>query len=104
MPAIGPFPAKSKTSIWQFFRKKFLAKYKEEPDVYAAYSYDIMKILAKAVEAGKTTGPDIREYLQSMPPHEGATGTTKFDKNGDTNTKSFTRQQVRQGKYVSIGK
>lgn len=86
---------------WDEFDKKFRAKYSEEPDVYAAYAYDIVMILTEAVKADKTTGPEIRDYLLKMESYEGITGTTEFDVNGDCNTKPFARQVIRDGRYDS---
>ena len=95
-------PANYEGPEYAEFRKKFVAKYKREPDVYAAYSYDIIMILAKAFEAGKTTGPTLRDYLPAMPGYDGATGATRFDENGDCNTKAFVKQVIRNGRYEAL--
>jgi branched-chain amino acid transport system substrate-binding protein len=87
---------------WDAFRETFKAKYGEEPDVYAAYAYDIVMILAEAVKADARTGPEIREFLLKMPPHEGVTGATQFDAKGDCNTKPFARMSITQGKYAQV--
>ncbi|MBW2662126.1 MAG: ABC transporter substrate-binding protein [Deltaproteobacteria bacterium] len=95
-------PAEYKGDAYQAFRDKYFAKYNEEPDVYAAYSYDVSMILARAFAAGKTAGPELCEYLLTMPAYDGVTGVTQFDDNGDCNTKAFIRQQIQDNKYIEI--
>lgn len=87
---------------WDSFRDAFKKKYDEEPDVYAAYAYDIVMILAEAAKAGAVTGPKVREFLLRMSPYEGVTGATQFDASGDCNTKPFGRQQIRHGLYANL--
>jgi len=88
---------------WDAFHAAFQAKYGEEPDVYAAYAYDIVMILAEAAKAGKVTGPAIRDFLLMMRPYEGVTGATKFDAKGDCNSKPFARQRIANGAYKTLG-
>ena len=95
-------PAPPKGIAYGEFRSKYLTKYNEEPDVYAAYAYDIMIILAKAFDSEKVTGSEIRDYLLTMSSYDGVTGVTKFDTNGDCNTKSFIRQHIVGANYVEV--
>lgn len=95
-------PAPPKGIAYEEFRSKYLTKYNEEPDVYAAYAYDIMIILAKAFDSDKVTGTEIRDYLLTMSGYDGVTGVTKFDTNGDCNTKSFIRQHIVGVNYVEV--
>jgi branched-chain amino acid transport system substrate-binding protein len=95
-------PAEYKGGEYEAFRSKYVSKYNEEPDVYAAYSYDIIMILTKSFDEGKTTGSALREYLLSMPTYKGVTGETKFDKNGDCNTKAFIKQRIVGNKYIEV--
>jgi len=46
----SPLDPTRTASQWQEFRKKYQAKFKEEPDAYAAYAYDGMSILIAAIE------------------------------------------------------
>jgi len=95
-------PAKPQGEKYELFASKYRKEYGREPDVYAAYSYDMLMIISNAIKRGSITGEQIREYLSSMSPYEGVTGITKFDENGDVITKSFSKQQIRNGKYVEV--
>jgi len=95
-------PAQYEGEAFKVFRNAFLAKYEVESDVYSAYSYDITMILWKAILAGKTDGRDIREYLLNMPLHSGTTGETKFDENGDCNSKEFSKIFINNGIHQII--
>ena len=97
-------PAIFQGADYKTFRDFFYAKYNEEPDIYAGYSYDIAMILAKAYNESYNSNLNLRDYLLTMPLYYGATGETKFDGNGDCNTKPFERQQIMDGKYNSINK
>jgi branched-chain amino acid transport system substrate-binding protein len=95
-------PSEFKDSTFQQFRKKYISKYKEEPDVYAAYSYDIIYILFNVFSHGNYKGNIIHNYLLTMPEFKGVTGITKFDGNGDCNSKPFIKQQIKKGKFLQI--
>ena len=95
-------PAQYTGGEYQAFKTAFEEKFGEEPDVYAAYSYDIGMILADCFAAGNKTGEQVRSYLLGMAPYRGATGETAFDENGDCNSKSFIRQVIQSGEYVDV--
>ena len=85
----------------------FIAAYKkkhgEEPNWFAANSYDAVGM---AIDAIKAVGPDrqmIRDYLAGInSPHKaykGVTGATYFDENGDCLKPAFVKE-IRGGKWV----
>lgn len=88
----------------------FVAAYRtaygdEIPDHRGAGAYDIVHLLARAIEA---VGPDraaIREYLAGVgtrtPAFEGVTGTIAFDQNGDVPDKDVVIGVVRDGRLVT---
>lgn len=84
------------------FEQRFSNKYGQSPDVYAAYSYDIIMILAEAIRDGNVTGEELKKYLLSMSEYSGVTGPTKFDSNGDCNSKPFIKQVINHGKYQNL--
>ena len=49
---------------------------------FAAQGYDAMQAIALAIEAGATTGPEIKAQLDDLN-FEGASGSISFDVNGD---------------------
>jgi branched-chain amino acid transport system substrate-binding protein len=68
----------------QAYAKKYRDKYKLEPDLYSAWSYDAVQILAQAIKKANSTKPDdIRKAIHEIRGYKGAEGTYNFDKNGD---------------------
>ncbi len=95
-------PAKPSGPKYDAFAQRYKAKYGQEPDVYAAYSYDMLQIIAQGLKEGNTTGEKMEAYLRAMPAFEGVTGTTKFDGHGDVVTKSFSKQQIVDSKHIDL--
>jgi branched-chain amino acid transport system substrate-binding protein len=80
-----------------FFQKK----YDMTPDIYAANSYDAMKILSLAISQGGTKAKKIKQALYSIIEYQGVTGITSFDENGDA-VKPVTIKQVVKGKFTFL--
>lgn len=81
------------------FVQKFRQKYNKEPDIYAASSYDALKILAYAINIKGFKPVSIKEALYSIKEFPGVTGSTTFDMNGDV-TKPIGIKQVNNGKFT----
>ncbi len=90
--------------------ESFIAAYREAypdhlPDHRGAGAYDIVHLLAQAIEAVGTDRSAIREYLAGVgpetPPFEGVTGTIAFDQNGDVPDKEVVIGVVRSGRLVT---
>jgi branched-chain amino acid transport system substrate-binding protein len=66
------------------YAKKYKDKYKMEPDLYSAWSYDAVNVLALAIKNANSTKPDeIKKALHAIKGYKGVEGTYTFDKNGD---------------------
>jgi branched-chain amino acid transport system substrate-binding protein len=66
------------------YAKKYKEKFKLEADLYSAWSYDSVKLLALAVKNANSTKPaDIQKALHAIKGYKGIEGTYTFDKNGD---------------------
>jgi branched-chain amino acid transport system substrate-binding protein len=66
------------------FVDSYRAKYKEDPDVFAAHGYDALKLIALAMENADGSHPDdVRIGFSSIKDYNGAAGLTDFDENGD---------------------
>jgi branched-chain amino acid transport system substrate-binding protein len=90
--------------------QRFVAAYREAngdrlPDHRGASTYDIVHLLARAIEG---SGPDralVREYLDRVgtdhPAYEGVTGTIAFDENGDVPGKTVVVGTASSGALVS---
>ena len=83
-------PAEFRGAKYESFVTKFKAKYGEGPDVYASYAYDMAYIVFAAME--KAERADALRDAIAVTSHEGVTGMTEFDKNGDVVGKGFERK------------
>lgn len=86
---------------WQDFRKNYQAKFREEPDAYAAYAYDGMSILIGAIEKkGLNRGKimdGLREYYGKS--YEGVGEREEFDYTLN-NIAPLALAKVAVGKFV----
>lgn len=77
----------------------------DAPDHRGAGSYDIVYLLARAIEAVGTSREALRAYLSEVgrgePPFEGVTGRTVFDDQGDVVGKPVVIGLVRDGQLVT---
>lgn len=81
------------------FVKSYKQKYKEAPDVYSAYAYDSLNIIAEAIKKGGYSAEGIKSELYKINGFCGVTGITSFDGFGEAN-KPFYIYSVRDGKFV----
>jgi ABC-type branched-subunit amino acid transport system substrate-binding protein len=88
---------------WREFRKKYQAKFNEEPDAYAAYAYDGMSILIGAIaKKGLNRGKimdGLREYYGK--PYDGVAEREEFDYTLN-NTAPLALAKVEGGKFVYL--
>jgi len=87
-------------STLQAFVKKYQETYGTKPDQFAATAYDVLKILAVAMEKGGFDGEGIKKGLDTIKDYRGVTGDTTFDENGDV-SKPYNIYWVQNGKFVS---
>jgi branched-chain amino acid transport system substrate-binding protein len=66
------------------FATKYEAAYKAVPDFGAAFSYDAVRVLARAMAEAKSLEPEkLREAILSTKGYDGTEGVYNFDQNGD---------------------
>jgi branched-chain amino acid transport system substrate-binding protein len=82
-------PQKFESPGYQRFAAAFRARYGQDPDVYASYSYDLAHQLMNVVAPGRTDDA-VRSTLAASV-YDGVTGRTQFDANGDVVGKGFQR-------------
>jgi len=99
----------------QFFRNAYQTKYREEPDWYAAFAYDAIMVLAKAIEDSGVEGKydtieadrsKIKDFLaQDMTLSKnavaGVTGNTLLDNLGDPAFKAISVGLFKGEKIIS---
>lgn len=80
------------------FCEKYKVRFGNLPDYRAAFVYDAVHIIAKALK--KSSDPaEIKDILLTLE-HDGATGKTRFDAKGNA-IKNVVVHQVKDGEWVS---
>ena len=85
------------------FVERYKARYGKKPDMFAAHTYDCMKILAFAMRDGATTGPEISACLHKVASFPGVTGENTFDENGDV-VKPLRIFTVKEGNFTPFSR
>ena len=96
----GGVPPEELTGKGAEFVKKYRDKYKAEPQAYAVYGYVAAKVALDAI--AKVASRDraaVRDAIQATAQVDGALGTWKFDKNGDTTMTVMSGNVVENGKF-----
>ncbi len=66
------------------FGQRYLASYKAQPDLFAAWPFDAIHILARAfATAGGTEPAKVRDAILATRGYKGVEGEYNFDANGD---------------------
>jgi len=85
------------------FAEAFHRAYGKDPDPFAAAAYDAVKLLAEAAGKNGASREGIRRYLNTLgraggaAAFQGATGSLRFDANGDPDQKAFAIGEIRNG-------
>jgi len=78
----------------------YKAKFNGEPEAYAAYGYESMKVALDAImRAGRKDREAIRTAVFATRNYAGVLGTWSFDANGDTSLTAMSGRQVKDGKF-----
>jgi branched-chain amino acid transport system substrate-binding protein len=88
---------------YQAFSKRYKELYGRNPEAYAAYCYDALKIALKAIAAcppDDISGPRIREELLKIRAYRGVTGLSTFDGHNSATGKTFDCMTVKDGKNI----
>lgn len=92
------FPNSPLPEVQQFV-KSYEARYNLVPNLFAAYAYDAMSILAEAIKKAGADRRAIRDELAKTSNFPGATGAITFTKHGDV-VKKRVLVQVKNGDFV----
>ncbi len=66
------------------YSRKYKEKYNIEPDLYSAWSYDAVNVLALAIKNANSIKPeDIQNAIHKIKGHRGAEGVFNYDEKGD---------------------
>lgn len=87
------------------FISAYREKWGEDPEGYGANAYDIVHMVAEAMENGGESREEIQKYLdklgQELPPYKGATGPTGFDDKHDP-VKAAVIARVEDGTWAYV--
>ena len=85
------------------FAENFEKRYAVLPDVWAAQGYDALKVLAFAMEQGRSAAPSkVADALRGIGNWKGVTGDHAFNRRGDVTEKHIVFKVVRGKKFEYI--
>lgn len=83
------------------FLTAYDSAYGGQPDVYSAYAYDAIQVIADAIRTGGYTAEGIKSALYSTRDFKGVTGYTTFDRYGEVD-KEFYIYEVMEGEFRPV--
>lgn len=83
------------------FVKAYRARYRSDPDLYAAHGYDTLNILVEAFRQGGTSGLSFWKGMRNVQEFPGVTGVLQFDEKGDV-SKFPHVYVVNEGRAVDV--
>jgi branched-chain amino acid transport system substrate-binding protein len=84
----------------QQFTRKYRAKYREEPDIWAIQGYQSLYLLAHAIEASGSYSPAVlANYLRRMPPLPTVLGSVHFNQRGEIQGVRIYTKVVVNGRF-----
>jgi branched-chain amino acid transport system substrate-binding protein len=96
----GGVPANKLTGAGAQWYQKYKQTYNAEPEAYAGYGYESMKVALDAIQrAGKADRAAIRDAIFATKNYNGALGTWSFTDTGDTTLTAMSGRQVKSGAF-----
>ncbi|MFQ5454956.1 MAG: ABC transporter substrate-binding protein [Nitrospirota bacterium] len=83
------------------FVDRYRTKYQNDPDIFAAQAYDVMKLILKLLQNGVETGNEMMTSLLNIKEFHGVSGITSFTADGDIEKKLFVIE-IKDGRFVEI--
>ena len=81
--AVADFNAESNDAA-RTYAQRYRERYKLDPDNFSSWTYDSLHILARAINAARTTEPEaVRRAILEIKGYQGVEGTYNFDDGGD---------------------
>jgi branched-chain amino acid transport system substrate-binding protein len=97
--ATSPYNPESPNPQYQEFKIKYKALFGEEPDTYAAHSYDGTRMVLEAIQKAGLNRYKIRDQLAEMNHWKGVTGEVDYDQ-VYTNRRPVVVATVQNGHFV----
>jgi len=92
------YPATASGSEADTFRAAFKRVYGGDPGILTDHAYDAVLLYAMAMNAGGKTADAVQDILHKIPTFQGASGTIKFDTNGDIHS-PYDLKVVKRGAF-----
>jgi len=84
------------------YEKSFRERHNKQSEIFAAATYDAMKILEKVLKEGSKSSDQIKNALFRIKDFHGVTGIISFDFNGDV-IKDIAVKEIINGEFVFLG-
>jgi branched-chain amino acid transport system substrate-binding protein len=87
----------------QMFFKNYKEKYGSEPEPYAIYGYEAMKVALLAIQNAGDKGNDRQAVIDAffkIKDRDSVLGKYSIDENGDTTLSDYGADRVKSGKLV----
>ena len=94
-----PYDFHSSDTDTLMFGKRFRAEYGQEPDMFAAYTYDGIRIIIEAIRSAGLNRARIRDAITEMTDFNGVTGKISFDKTGRNKAASIKLSIITNGRF-----
>lgn len=99
----GGLPPNQLTGKGKEFYDNYKKKYNAEPEGYAIYGYEAMKVVLEAIKrVGKKDRLAIIDAVAATKDYDGALGHWSFDENGDTTIKTVSGSTVKNGEFSFV--
>jgi branched-chain amino acid transport system substrate-binding protein len=95
-----PYDPESQDPAIKKFVDTFRGKFRTKPDIYSAFAYDSLWVVAKAIDRCEKYPEDLRAKIADTS-HHGLTGEISFDSGGDVDIQP-RMFQVKGGKFELI--
>lgn len=99
---VYPYDPSRPDPLTRKFNRKFMERYGEPPDFYAAYAYDGMRMIIYAIRKAGINQGRIRDALAGMRDFPGVTGPITLDGMGNR-VAPVRLAVVRDGRFVDAG-
>jgi branched-chain amino acid transport system substrate-binding protein len=96
----GGVPPRKLTGKGATWYANYKNQFKSEPEAYAGYSYEAMKVALDAIQrAGKKDRAAIRDAIFATKNFDGVLGVWSFSDTGDTTITAMSGRQVKNGEF-----
>jgi branched-chain amino acid transport system substrate-binding protein len=93
-------PGDKSTTVYKSFAEKFKKKHNSDPTIWADFAYDTTMVVAKAIEAGATTGEQVLAKIKDVTKtYKGPSGPKRLNQFNIV-AEYYEAYQVKDGKWV----